>query len=598
MTVKTKTLLIIALTLAGLLLLVYIVSNKIILSSFEHVEQQKVHSNLERAVNALNDDLNNISSLARDWSQWDDTYAFIDSGSSDYIKSNLKDGSYTGSDLQIIVYLNTAGEVVYGRGYDRKKAAQIPVPKSVAGYFGADSLFLEAMRGPMDPVEGLLLLPEGPLHVVSRAILTSEQKGPSRGVLIMGRFLNDANIESLGNRTRLSLSMRSAVLQELPEDFSEAYMKMDKEGVKYVTRTLGPNHIAGYISVPDIYGQPALIFKIDSTRDIFQQGQKALNYLLFVITVTALIFGGVMVTLLQKTVIGRLYKLSRDVDSVRSQGNHAAKLHYDGTDEISNLTKHINAMLCTLNESHADLQNQKRLAEEANQTKSNFLSSMSHELRTPLNAILGFGQLLEMKFKKTPDIDTQEDIKDILDAGHHLLNLINEVLDLSRIEAGYVDVSLEAIPLHQTITECINQVDVGLARKCDITMINQVPDEDIEILADTMRFKQVFLNLLSNAVKYNKKGGTVTIKTEHLDNDCLRISITDSGKGIAAADMGKLFDPFERLSHKNSGVEGTGIGLTITKQLIEAMNGAIGVESKVGQGSTFMLDLPLNTATN
>lgn len=271
-----------------------------------------------------------------------------------------------------------------------------------------------------------------------------------------------------------------------------------------------------------------------------------------------------------------------------ADGDTKSRIEEESTREFSVFSIAFNHMIDNLELAHQE-------AVGANQAKSEFLSSMSHELRTPLNAILGFGQLLEMKYNEISDIEGQEHTKHIMQAGHHLLDLINEVLDLSRIEAGHLDISAEPIPLHQDIVECITQIDAGLASQHNVTLINQVDNQDIEILADPMRFKQVLMNLLSNAVKYNKEGGTVTIKTEYLDNGRLRISIADTGNGIAAADMRKLFDPFERLSYKNSNIEGTGIGLTVTKQLVEAMDGVITVESRVGQGSTFMVELPLNT---
>lgn len=270
-----------------------------------------------------------------------------------------------------------------------------------------------------------------------------------------------------------------------------------------------------------------------------------------------------------------------------ADGNIKSRIEEESSREFSVFSKAFNHMIDNLELAHQE-------AVGANQAKSEFLSSMSHELRTPLNAILGFGQLLEMKYNEISDIEGQEHTKHIMQAGHHLLELINEVLDLSRIEAGHLDISAEPIPLHQNIAECITQIDAGLASQCNVTLINQVDDQDIEILADPMRFKQILINLLSNAVKYNKKGGTVTIKTEHLDNKRLRIAVIDTGKGIVAADMDKLFEPFERLSAKNGNIEGTGVGLTVTKQLVEAMDGVITVESRVGQGSTFMVELPLN----
>ena len=140
------------------------------------------------------------------------------------------------------------------------------------------------------------------------------------------------------------------------------------------------------------------------------------------------------------------------------------------------------------------------------------------------------------------------------------------------------------------VLECIKQISIALASERNVSLINQVSDQNIEIMVDPIRFKQVLINLLSNAVKYNKEGGTVIIKADLLDNDRVCVSITDTGSGITEADMNRLFDPFDRLSYKNSNIEGTGIGLTVTRQLVEAMGGNIRVESRVGSGSSFMVD--------
>ncbi|MDO9075157.1 MAG: PAS domain-containing protein [Rubrivivax sp.] len=250
------------------------------------------------------------------------------------------------------------------------------------------------------------------------------------------------------------------------------------------------------------------------------------------------------------------------------------------------LTRHRDHLEGLVEERTRELIAARDAAELASRAKGEFLSSMSHELRTPMNAILGFSQLLELD--RGLDTRAAGYVREILRAGHHLLTLINEVLDLARIESGRMSLSPEALPLAELVQEAETLVR-PLAQQHDVTLTVE-PLPGLVVRADRLRLKQVLLNLLSNAVKYNRTGGSVQVRAQARDMFTVRISVIDTGIGIAAQHLPQLFQPFSRVG--GSSAEGTGIGLSISERLVRLMGGQIGVHSQPGMGSEFWVDLP------
>ncbi len=244
-------------------------------------------------------------------------------------------------------------------------------------------------------------------------------------------------------------------------------------------------------------------------------------------------------------------------------------------------------------ELEAELILSKEAADRANQAKSEFLSSMSHELRTPMNAVLGFAQMLEFN-PKEPLSDAQKDcVGHIMTGGQHLLDLINDILDLAQIEAGKVDLSIEDILPIMIIEDCLPLITSMAGERGIEVSVSDAIAEAPKIRTDHVRIKQVLLNLLSNAIKYNRENGSISIGCENTADSMLRIMVTDTGAGIPKDKQGELFKPFSRLGAENTETEGSGIGLVVCKDLVKLMHGVIGLESETGKGSTFWIELPL-----
>ncbi len=349
MALRQKTLLIIGVTLVSLIGVLYSTSSTILLGGFSKLEQQHTRENVERVQEALSDELAQLNLTTQDWAEWDQTYAFIENGNQEYIKTYLDDVSIASIKLNLMLYVHSSGRVVFGKGFDLTREQSIPISNNFKKYLSASGLLRHSNGG--SSLTGLILLPEGPILIASRPILNNDGSGSIRGRLIVGRYLNAAAIKQLDKRTRLSITMYPVDAAAMPPDFRAVSSSLLKQE-KILVRPLGKQTVAGYTVIKDIKGQPALVMRVDIARNIYQQGQASIYYLGLSLLIVGLVFSGAALLLLEQLILSRLFRLSSDVRRIGSNGALSARvLSITGKDELSSLAKTINGMLEALENS-------------------------------------------------------------------------------------------------------------------------------------------------------------------------------------------------------------------------------------------------------
>jgi diguanylate cyclase (GGDEF)-like protein/PAS domain S-box-containing protein len=355
MTLQTKILLVISLTFVALILVLYAASQAIVLGTFAEQEVQGATQNVERVKSALADNLASLEGTARDWSLWDDTYAYIEDHNQAYFDSNLLGNTPMESNrLSLMLFVDGQGQVVFQKSFNYQEGHSSPSPPDLQKYIYSGSPILHHTSS-QSSITGILALADAPILIASEPILPSDRAGPIKGTLIFGRFLDESEIKHLARANFLDLAFQPVGAAQMPPDIAQILplLTNDMAGRMIEVRPLDEDTIAGYTILTDVYGKPALVLKAEMPRDVFMRGQETVRYYMFALLGVGIVFALVILLFIKRLILSRLEHLSNDTAAIAASGDVAARVSVgDASDELSRLAASTNNMLSALQRSH------------------------------------------------------------------------------------------------------------------------------------------------------------------------------------------------------------------------------------------------------
>lgn len=581
-----------------LLIVLLGVSQSVLLASYETLETQNVQRNLERIHNTLVDQAASLLASTRDWATWDDTYAFIQDGNDAYIADNMYEGILANLNVNIILFVNNDAEIVFGTGFDMADMTLQPLPDGVESLLNDNLLLTDVTVD--QPVNGFVRLSGQTMMIATSPILTSDATGPVEGTLIFGRYLDTTFINGLSDQLRLTLSVYAWDSDSLPDDVQAARADLSSsQPMRF--RPLTNEDSAGYVLVDSVEGTSLAILRAEFPRTIYIQGQSTVTLFLAIVGVAGVVLTVGALIVLDRLVMQRITRVSQEVDAIEAidSASPTQRVTVTSNDELAGLAKDINALLDRLSGAqealtakNSELKAAYHQAQEATRLKNEFLATMSHELRTPLNAIMGYAGIMVEGINGELDDNAMRMVNSIYRNSETLLNIINDILDLSKIEAGRLELINAAFDLPELVEALQKQMQV-LADEKNLKFTVDMPENTpIMVYGDKGRVQQVLTNLLGNAFKFTSKG-QVTLKIAR-QSTMVEFRVEDTGIGIPEDALDYIFDEFRQVdSSPTRAFKGTGLGLAITRRLVELMGGKVGVTSTMNVGSVFTATLPL-----
>ncbi len=599
MSIYKKTLLIIGLTLGGLIFVLSIIVPTLLLQSFSEVEELSIRQKIETISRTFEKNLEDFTSKLYDWSSWDDAYAFIVNRNSQFVASNITYDGLKSINIDIMLFVNSSGEVVFETALDRQNKILAPITGEVKTAVMSASKLLDG-ADIKKKISGYLCFQSSqPLIISARPILNSQGEGPSRGSLVFGRHLDESEMEKFRAVSAPDLTLKQFNDENPGDDFVIARLHL-YGAEKIFIQTLNDSYIAGYTVLNDIYQKPSMILGSKFKRVIYEQGKKSVYYFILILWGVIFISGALALSLLNEFVIKRLDRLGVEVGKIGAKKDFSARVAMTGNDEFTDLAFEINSMLGSLENSRHELQEALMNLDVANRAKNDFLSNMSHEIRTPMTPMIGYTDLL---WDTSLSDEQREFLQRVRSSSNILLSTINDILDYSKIESGELELDMTDFQVDMAVIESVGVAKHSADLK-NIRLITNVDKKSSErVTGDCARVKQILTNLISNAVKYTNSGDiNIDVKASGEDDISISFdfSVADRGIGISEDKQVAIFLPFvqgDGSSTRRHG--GTGLGLTISDRLVKLMGGErIFIQSKAGAGSRFYFTIKFEKFKN